>query len=252
MSGDPAALDAALAGGAAAEKPLIYAATAGELAGDGRAGQEARLPAGHPGRGRRPRRPRRRSPSRSRERRRGGPGARPRPRSLGGDLAAFTQLRRLALKKGARASATRIIAFCGARPRGEAELARATQAIAKYAGVVVLDHFDPAVVYALLTLRQNIYTDPQKPIQVEPKLYEIGAADRRQPACWSPPTSRSPTSLSRARSRAPACRRGCWSPTPTACRCSPPGRPASSTPRRSPRRSRTSGIESQHRATASS
>ncbi|MGZ4199161.1 MAG: acetyl-CoA decarbonylase/synthase complex subunit gamma, partial [Thermoleophilia bacterium] len=55
------------------------------------------------------------------------------------------------------------------------ELARAAQAIAKYAGVIVLDTCDPAILYPLLTLRQNIYTDPQKPIQVEPKLYAIGA-----------------------------------------------------------------------------
>ena len=48
------------------------------------------------------------------------------------------------------------------------------QAIAKYAGVVVLDRFAAGGIYPLLTLRQNIYTDPQKPIQVEPKLYEIG------------------------------------------------------------------------------
>ena len=27
--------------------------------------------------------------------------------------------------------------------------------------------------YSLLTLRQNVYTDPQKPIQMEPKLYEM-------------------------------------------------------------------------------
>jgi len=40
--------------------------------------------------------------------------------------------------------------------------------------VIVLDHFDPALLYPLLTLRQNIYTDPQKPIQVSPGLYEIG------------------------------------------------------------------------------
>ena len=57
----------------------------------------------------------------------------------------------------------------------------ATQAIAKYAGVVVLDSADPALVYPLLTLRQNVYTDPQKPIQVEPKLYEIGAAGPDSP-----------------------------------------------------------------------
>ncbi len=49
----------------------------------------------------------------------------------------------------------------------------ATQAIAKYAGFVVLDEFKPETVYPLLVLRQNIYTDPQKPIQVQPGLYEI-------------------------------------------------------------------------------
>jgi acetyl-CoA decarbonylase/synthase complex subunit gamma len=37
----------------------------------------------------------------------------------------------------------------------------------------VLDRFEPAALYSLLTLRQNIYTDPQKPIQVTPGLYEI-------------------------------------------------------------------------------
>jgi acetyl-CoA decarbonylase/synthase, CODH/ACS complex subunit gamma len=51
--------------------------------------------------------------------------------------------------------------------------AAATQAIAKYAGFVVLDQFSPELVYPLLVLRQNIYTDPQKPIQVQPGVYEI-------------------------------------------------------------------------------
>ena len=54
-------------------------------------------------------------------------------------------------------------------------LTRAAQQIGKYAGFVVLDHFTPARAYALLVLRQNIYTDPQKPIQVLPGLYEINA-----------------------------------------------------------------------------
>jgi acetyl-CoA decarbonylase/synthase complex subunit gamma len=49
----------------------------------------------------------------------------------------------------------------------------ATQAIAKYGGFVVLDEFSPALVYPLLVLRANIYTDPQKPIQVQPGVYEI-------------------------------------------------------------------------------
>jgi acetyl-CoA decarbonylase/synthase complex subunit gamma len=47
--------------------------------------------------------------------------------------------------------------------------------------VIVLDTFDPALAYTLITLRQNIYTDPQKPIQVEPKLYAIGAAGPDSP-----------------------------------------------------------------------
>ena len=51
----------------------------------------------------------------------------------------------------------------------------ASQAICKYAGFIVLDTFTPEVVYSLLVLRQNIYTDPQKPIQVTPGLYEINS-----------------------------------------------------------------------------
>jgi acetyl-CoA decarbonylase/synthase complex subunit gamma len=38
----------------------------------------------------------------------------------------------------------------------------------------VLPCFDAAQLATLMTLRLNIYTDPQKPIQVEPKLYPIG------------------------------------------------------------------------------
>jgi acetyl-CoA decarbonylase/synthase complex subunit gamma len=46
--------------------------------------------------------------------------------------------------------------------------------IAKYGGVCVLPRFDAAQMAALMTLRLNLYTDPQKPIQVEPKVYAIG------------------------------------------------------------------------------
>jgi acetyl-CoA decarbonylase/synthase complex subunit gamma len=49
----------------------------------------------------------------------------------------------------------------------------AVQAITKYAGFIVLDQFTPELAYSLLVLRQNIYTDPQKPIQVQPGIYEI-------------------------------------------------------------------------------
>jgi acetyl-CoA decarbonylase/synthase complex subunit gamma len=46
--------------------------------------------------------------------------------------------------------------------------------IAKYGGICVLPAFDAAQVASLITLRLNIFTDPQKPIQVEPKIYPIG------------------------------------------------------------------------------
>jgi acetyl-CoA decarbonylase/synthase, CODH/ACS complex subunit gamma len=98
----------------------------------------------------------------------------PAARDFGGSLSAVTQLRRLALKKGVRDVGYPIITFpyLGVSdPCMESLLA--AQQVAKYAGLIVLSRFDPAMVYPLLVLRQNIYTDPQKPIQVEPGIYPI-------------------------------------------------------------------------------
>ncbi len=53
--------------------------------------------------------------------------------------------------------------------------------ITKYGGICVLPTFDPAQLSALMTLRQNIYTDPQKPIQVEPKIYPVGEPKESSP-----------------------------------------------------------------------
>jgi acetyl-CoA decarbonylase/synthase complex subunit gamma len=53
--------------------------------------------------------------------------------------------------------------------------------ITKYGGVAVLPDFDPATLASLLTMRQNIYTDPQKPVQVEPDLYSVGEPDAESP-----------------------------------------------------------------------
>lgn len=90
----------------------------------------------------------------------------PAARDLSGSLTLSTQIRRLALKKNFKALGYPLIAF----PKNAES---AAQAIAKYAGFIVLDKFAPELVYPLLVLRQNIYTDPQKPIQVQPGLYEI-------------------------------------------------------------------------------
>ncbi len=98
----------------------------------------------------------------------------PATRGFAGSLATLTQLRRLALKKNVREVGYPIITFPylgETDPAQEALLAG--QQVAKYASFVVLSRFDPAAVYPLMVLRQNIYTDPQKPIQVEPGIYPI-------------------------------------------------------------------------------
>ncbi|HEU0291896.1 MAG TPA: acetyl-CoA decarbonylase/synthase complex subunit gamma [Anaerolineales bacterium] len=97
--------------------------------------------------------------------------------TLGTSLERNTQIRRLALRN-MRALGYPIIAFpCDAKDEGIA----AAQAIAKYASFVVLSEFKPELLYPLLVLRENIYTDPQKPIQVQPGIYEINAPKPESP-----------------------------------------------------------------------
>lgn len=98
----------------------------------------------------------------------------PGARDPAGTLAALTQIRRLALKKNYRPLGYPIITFPGEGAADALEEAMlAAQQIAKYGGFVILDHFTPASAYALLALRANIFTDPQKPVQVQPGVYEI-------------------------------------------------------------------------------
>jgi acetyl-CoA decarbonylase/synthase complex subunit gamma len=96
-------------------------------------------------------------------------------RDLAVSLAKQTHMRRLALKSNYRPLGYPLISFPNECVDDESLAAvSAAQAIAKYAGFVVLDNFSPATVYPLLALRENLYTDPQTPIQVQPGLYEIG------------------------------------------------------------------------------
>ncbi len=97
----------------------------------------------------------------------------PAQRSLHGTLIANTIARRMALKKTFRDLGYPILSFPGDAADPDVELMLAAQAIGKYGSFIVLDHFSPEMVYPLLVLRENIYTDPQKPIQVQPGLYEI-------------------------------------------------------------------------------
>lgn len=55
--------------------------------------------------------------------------------------------------------------------------AKASFYICKYANLLVFKDFDEALFTTLITLRQNIFTDPQKPLQVESKIYEFNNPD---------------------------------------------------------------------------
>ncbi len=97
----------------------------------------------------------------------------PTQRSLKGMLIANTTARRMALKKGFRPLGYPILSFPGDAGDPDREVVLAGGAIAKYGGFILMDHFSAAAWYPLLVMRENIYTDPQKPIQVTPDLYEI-------------------------------------------------------------------------------
>jgi acetyl-CoA decarbonylase/synthase complex subunit gamma len=95
-------------------------------------------------------------------------------KNLGEWLTRSTQARRLALKSNFKPLGYPTI-FFAAQNGLEKEAVYAAQAISKYAGFVVLDTYAPEMIYPLLVLRENIYTDPQKPIQVQPGIYEINS-----------------------------------------------------------------------------
>ena len=95
-------------------------------------------------------------------------------------IAELTQLRRQALKKSNRALGYPLITVMDKLSSYE-EVIKAGDYIAKYAGIILLNGFEEWQALSLLTLRQNIYTDPQKPLQIEPKLYAIGNTSETSP-----------------------------------------------------------------------
>lgn len=93
--------------------------------------------------------------------------------SLSEELLKNTVIRRMALGKNFRPFGFPIISYPYKTGDPSLEVTLAAQSVAKYAGFIVLENFSPETVYPLLVLRENIYTDPQKPIQVQPGIYEI-------------------------------------------------------------------------------
>jgi acetyl-CoA decarbonylase/synthase complex subunit gamma len=92
----------------------------------------------------------------------------------------LTQLRRQALKKANRSLGFPLITVASGLGSYD-EVVKAGDYIAKYSGIILLNGFQEWAVLALLTLRQNIYTDPQKPLQIEAKLYPIGNTTEASP-----------------------------------------------------------------------
>ncbi|MCM8778980.1 MAG: acetyl-CoA decarbonylase/synthase complex subunit gamma [Candidatus Omnitrophica bacterium] len=92
----------------------------------------------------------------------------------------LTILRRLAILKNFRPAGFPLLCFTQSKNKEQAVLEAGTY-IAKYASIVVVDFLAREAHLSLLTLRQNIFTDPQKPVTVEPKLYEIGLPNRDSP-----------------------------------------------------------------------
>jgi len=93
----------------------------------------------------------------------------------------LTQARRFALKKNFRPLGYPTVVFTSGNGLYE-HLGFASTAISKYASIIILPEPEPWIFLPLITLRQNIYTDPQKPVTVEPKLYTIGGQpDEKSP-----------------------------------------------------------------------
>ncbi|RLC73173.1 MAG: acetyl-CoA decarbonylase/synthase complex subunit gamma [Chloroflexi bacterium] len=103
-------------------------------------------------------------------------------RSLIDSLLDLTYIRRLAVRRGYRPLGFPVISFPGEGASSpEEEMILAGQHIIKYSSLIVLDNFLPSLVYPLLILRLNIYTDPQIPLSVEEGVYKIGNPDEKSP-----------------------------------------------------------------------
>jgi len=85
-----------------------------------------------------------------------------------------TFIRRAAIKKKFRPLGFPTIAFpCKMTDDPLLKTVYASVFVAKYAGIIVIDTLDPAQVLPLLIQAQNIYTDPQRPMQMDQGVYPI-------------------------------------------------------------------------------
>jgi acetyl-CoA decarbonylase/synthase complex subunit gamma len=95
-------------------------------------------------------------------------------------LAEITQTRRMSIKKKFRPFGYPVITFTSSEDPMD-EVIEASAYMTKYASVIVLKADEKSQILPLMALRMNIYTDPQKPSQVEPKVYSIGTTTKDSP-----------------------------------------------------------------------
>ena len=92
-------------------------------------------------------------------------------------LADYTILRRLALEKNFRPLGYPAILYLN----DEDSYFKSVIGICKYASIVVFEDLKDWEYLSLLTLRQNIFADPQKPLQVDAGIYKVGDPDYKSP-----------------------------------------------------------------------
>jgi len=98
-------------------------------------------------------------------------------------LANAVLVRRTAIKDGDRTMGYPSIVNLAKIAKGDSRLETAYASLftEKYASIIVMAGMSYAQALPLYGLRQNIYTDPQKPMKVEAKLYPLNGADENAP-----------------------------------------------------------------------
>jgi len=98
-------------------------------------------------------------------------------------LANAVLVRRTALKQEDRTFGYPSIVNVAKLAKGDDRLQTALAAlfVERYASIIVMSNMSYAQALPLYGLRQNIYTDPQKPMKVEAKIYPINGADENSP-----------------------------------------------------------------------
>ena len=93
------------------------------------------------------------------------------------------QIRRTALKDGDRTFGYPSIIFVNdlAKDNKFMEIALSSIFTIKYGSILVIEDMDFARGHSVWALRQNIYTNPQRPMRVEPKAYSVNNANDESP-----------------------------------------------------------------------